>query len=194
MRWPGLHRPRGRGRQVAAVSPVLGTCHRTRGQAREPDGPLPGHLRRRHVERGCPGARHADFIFCATDTMASRRSVNIVAQQYSVPAVQLGTKVPVSRDGEAGIVHLVVRPITVVPGCLDCAGAISQRLLHNESLRRKERECHRYIDDPDVPEPSVITLNMEVVGRAVTDLLFMVCGPAPPRHFDASRDVRAARA
>ena len=27
-----------------------------------------------------------------------------------------------------------------------------------------------------VPEPSVITLNMEVAGRAVTDFLFMVCG------------------
>jgi molybdopterin/thiamine biosynthesis adenylyltransferase len=117
-----------------------------------------------------------DFIFCATDTMASRMLVNVVAHQYLVPAIQLGTKVPVSRDGEVGIIHLAVRPITVEAGCLDCAGVISQRLLHNESLQPDERRRHRYIDDPDVPEPSVITLNTEVAGRAVTDFLFMVCG------------------
>jgi hypothetical protein len=107
----------------------------------------------------------ADFIFCATDTMASRMLVNLVAHQYLVPAIQLGTKVPVSDDGDVGIIHLAVRPITVDDGCLDCAGVISQRLLHDESLQPDERRRHRYVDDPDVPEPSVIT-----------DFLFMACG------------------
>jgi hypothetical protein len=118
----------------------------------------------------------ADFIFCATDTMTSRMLVNLIAHQYMIPAIQLGTKIPVDKNGEVGIVHLAVRPVTVDGGCLDCAGVISQRLLHDESLQPDERRRHRYVDDPDVPEPSVITLNMEVAGRAMTEFLFMVCG------------------
>lgn len=118
----------------------------------------------------------ADFIFCATDTMTSRMLVNVIAHQYMIPAIQLGSKVPVDDVGDVGIIHLPVRPITVDGGCLDCAGAISQRLLHEESLRPDDRRRHRYVDDPDVEEPSVITLNTETAGRAVTDFLFMVCG------------------
>jgi hypothetical protein len=123
---------------------------------------------------------NADFIVCATDTMTSRMLVNLIAHQYMIPAIQLGTKIPVDDDGEVGIVHLPVRPVTVDGGCLDCAGVISQRLLHDESLQADERRRHRYVDDPDVPEPSVITLNMEVAGRAMTEFLFMVCGLHDP--------------
>jgi hypothetical protein len=118
----------------------------------------------------------ADFIFCATDTMSSRMLVNLVAHQYLVPAIQLGAKVPVDAEGRVGAVHLPVRPVTIDDGCLDCAGVISQRLLHDESLLNDDRRRHRYVDDPDVHEPSVISLNTEAAGRAVTDFLFMVCG------------------
>jgi ThiF family protein len=122
----------------------------------------------------------ADFIFCATDTMTSRMLVNVIAHQFMIPAIQLGSKVPVDDSGDVGIIHLPVRPITVDGGCLHCAGAISQRLLHEESLRPDDRRRHRYVDDPDVEEPSVITLNTETAGRAVTDFLFMVCGLHDP--------------
>jgi len=118
----------------------------------------------------------ADFIFCATDTMTSRMFANIVAHQYMVPVIQLGAKIPVDSEGDVGVIHLPVRPVTVERGCLDCAGAISQRLLHLESLVDEDRARHRYVDDPDVEEPSVISLNTETAGRAVTDFLFMVCG------------------
>lgn len=119
----------------------------------------------------------ADFVFCATDTMTSRLLVNVIAHQFMVPAIQLGAKVPVDEaTGEVGIIHLPVRPITVDGGCLDCAGAISQRLLHLESLGEDDRRRHRYVDDLDVEEASVISLNTETAGRAVTDFLFMVCG------------------
>lgn len=118
----------------------------------------------------------ADFIFCATDTMTSRMLVNVIAHQYMVPAIQLGAKIPVDGHGDIGIIHLPVRPVTVDGGCLDCAGAISQRMLHDESLRPDDRRRHRYVDDPDVEEPSVISLNTETAGRAVTDFLFIMCG------------------
>jgi molybdopterin/thiamine biosynthesis adenylyltransferase len=123
---------------------------------------------------------NADFIFCATDTMTSRMMINGIAHQYMIPAIQLGAKVPVDAEGTVGIIHLPVRPITVDGGCLDCAGVITQRLLHQESLLPDERRRHRYVDDPDVEAPSVITLNTEVAGRAVTDFLFIVCGLHDP--------------
>lgn len=118
----------------------------------------------------------ADFIFCATDTMTSRMLVNVIAHQYMVPAIQLGAKIPVAAGGDVGIIHLPVRPLTVDGGCLRCSGAISQRILHDESLDPDNRRRHRYVDDPEVEEPSVISLNTETAGRAVTDFLFMVCG------------------
>lgn len=117
-----------------------------------------------------------DFVFLATDTMSSRHLFNQVVHQYLIPGAQVGAKVPVDKNGAVGDVRVVVRPVMPDSGCLWCAGAISPVQLQNEALNAEERERQRYVDDPDVHEPSVITLNALGASQAVNDLLFIFTG------------------
>jgi hypothetical protein len=117
-----------------------------------------------------------DFLFCATDTMTSRLLFTILCHAFLIPGIQLGVKIPVADDGTIGLIHGTVRPVTLDGGCLNCAGAISQKLLHEEALLEADRRGQRYVDDPNVREASVISLNGIVAAHAVTDFLFYVTG------------------
>jgi hypothetical protein len=121
-----------------------------------------------------------DFVFLATDTMRSRHLFNQVVHQYLIPGAQIGAKVPVDKDGTVGDVRVVVRPVVPDSGCLWCGGAISSAQLNREALSAEERERQRYVDDPDVHEPSVITLNALGASQAVNDFLFMFTGLHEP--------------
>lgn len=90
------------------------------------------------------------------------------------------TKVPVDENGVVGDVRVVVRPILPDAGCLWCGGAISPTQLGREALRPEERECQRYVDDHNVHEPSVISLNALGASQAVNVLLFMFTGLHEP--------------
>jgi hypothetical protein len=120
-----------------------------------------------------------DFIFLATDTMQSRLLFNQLVHQYLIPGAQIGAKVPTGKGGGVGDVRVVVRPVMPDAGCLLCAGAISPAQLNREALSSEERQ--RYIDDPDVHEPSDITLNALGASQAVNDFLFMFTGLHEPK-------------
>lgn len=122
-----------------------------------------------------------DFVFLATDTMQSRLLFNQVVHQYLIPGVQIGAKVPVDEGGVVGEVRVVVRPVMPDAGCLLCAGAISPTQLNREALSLEDRERQRYVDDPLVHEPSIITLNALGASQAVNDFLFVFTGLHEPR-------------
>jgi len=120
-----------------------------------------------------------DFLFLASDSMQSRLIFNMLIHQYLIPGAQVGAKVrtdPMSR--KVGDIHTATR--LVLPafgqGCLWCNGYISPERLQEEALTPGERRAQRYIDDPAVAEPSVITLNALSAGQAANDLLFMFTG------------------
>jgi hypothetical protein len=115
-----------------------------------------------------------DFVFLATDTMTSRLLFNILLHQFLIPGIQLGSKIPVAADGTVGPIHIALRPVTPDSGCLSCSGAISQRLLHEESLLDDDLRKQRYVEDDGVKEPSVISFNAIAAGHAVTDFLLYV--------------------
>ena len=121
-----------------------------------------------------------DFVFLATDTMRSRHLFNQVVHQYLIPGAQIGAKVPVGKGGAVGDVRVVVRPVMPDAGCLWCGGAISPAQLNRELLSSEERERQRYVEDVNVHEPSVITLNALGASQAVNDLLFMFTGLHEP--------------
>ncbi len=121
-----------------------------------------------------------DFVFLATDTMRSRHLFNQVVHQYLIPGSQIGAKVPVGKSGNVGDVRVVVRPVLPDSGCLWCGGAISSAQLNREVLDSRERERQRYVEDVNVHEPSVITLNALGASQAVNDLLFMFTGLHEP--------------
>lgn len=145
------------------------------------------------VLEGANAARFTDvdYLFLAADTMQARLLFNAIVHQYLVPGAQLGSKVRLNATtGEVLDVHSVVRPLTPDEGCLWCSELISPQRLAEESLSERDQRAQRYVDDPEVAAPSVITLNAVAAAHAATDFLFAVTGLVDP---DASGDYFRSR-
>jgi hypothetical protein len=118
-----------------------------------------------------------DYLFLAADTNQARLVFNALVHQYLIPGYQVGAKVPVDpATGEVGSVFTVSRPIMPSSGCLWCNGLISSEGLQREAATQAERNAQRYVDDPEVTAPSVITLNATAVSQAANDFLFGLTG------------------
>lgn len=132
-----------------------------------------------HVARALLGC---DFIFLAADTMLARDVVNQIAFQYLIPTLQVGSKVLVDPDnGYVRDVFGVVRSLGTAPGCLRCNGLVDLSKLAEETLSTSEqRKNQRYVDEPDIDAPSVITLNSMSAGWAVNDFMHYASGLGRP--------------
>lgn len=119
-----------------------------------------------------------DFLFLAADTMLARDVVNQIAYQYLIPTVQVGSKVLIDpKTGDVRDVYGVVRSLGVAPGCLRCNDLVNMTKLAEEAVATAEqRKNQRYVDEPGVQAPSVITLNSMSVGWAVNDFMHYASG------------------
>src|SRR5262249_48941234 len=126
--------------------------------------------------------RSCDFIFLAADTMLARDVVNQIAYQYLIPTLQVGSKVVVnSANRSVADVFGVVRSLGTTAGCLRCNGLVNVAKLTEEAVATEEqRRNQRYVDDPDVDAPSVITINAMSVGWAVNDFMHYATGLGRP--------------
>ena len=123
--------------------------------------------------------RDVDVLMLASDTMQSRLVFNALVHQYLIPGFQVGAKVrPDPQTQVIEELYAVARPVLPYAGggCLQCNGFISSARLQQEALSEQERVAQRYVDDADVPEPSVITLNAIGTAHAANDLLLLVTG------------------
>lgn len=118
-----------------------------------------------------------DYIFLAADTMGARLLFNAIVYQYLIAGVQVGAKVSTNKEtGEITDVFSIIRPVTPDTGCLWCNGLINPAKLQEEGQGQEELNAQRYIDEPDVVAPSVITLNAVAAAHAVNDFLFYITG------------------
>ena len=126
--------------------------------------------------------KNLDFIFLASDTIASRNVFNALLHQYLIPGAQVGSKVRVSKENnqvtEIFTVGRMVLPAKGM-GCLACNGWIPPARLQQELLSEKERAAQRYIEDDNITEPSVITLNVSSAAQVINDFLLMFTGLYP---------------
>ncbi|MGH3253452.1 MAG: ThiF family adenylyltransferase [Trebonia sp.] len=132
----------------------------------------------------------SDFVFLAADTMLARDVVNQIAYQFLIPTAQVGSKVV--TDPETGQVHDIfsaVRTLGNRPGCLRCNGLIDLRRLGEESVGNPEQiRNQRYVNEPEVHAPSVITLNAVGAGWAADQFMqYMVGLHALPTDFQVLR-------
>lgn len=81
-------------------------------------------------------------------------------------------------------VHTVTRWVLPHTGCLVCNEAINSARLQEESVTASMLKRQRYVDDPDVPAPSVITQNALSASHAANDFVFYMTGLASPTAFD----------
>ncbi len=118
-----------------------------------------------------------DYTFLAADSMRARLLFNAIVHQYLIPGVQVGSKV--MHDDATGLltsIHSIVRPVTPECGCLWCNQVINPAKLQEEGQTERERKAQRYVDDKEVPAPSVITLNAVGAAHAADDFLFYMTG------------------
>jgi ThiF family len=117
-----------------------------------------------------------DYLFLAADSAQARLVFNALVHQYLIPGVQLGAKVQLDRDGAVTDIFTVVRPVGPGFGCLWCNQLIDPAKLQEEALTADQLRRQRYVDDPDVHAPSVISLNAVAAAYAVNDYLMSVTG------------------
>lgn len=137
-----------------------------------------------------------DFIFLAADSMLARDVVNQIAYQYVIPTLQVGSKAVLdSASGTVLDVFSVVRSLGMTPGCLRCNGLIDTQRLSEEALgNERQRRNQRYVDDPDISAPSVITLNAVGASWAANEFLQYIVGlgtGAPAFRIFRNRPVSA---
>lgn len=126
-----------------------------------------------------------DFLFLCADTAQARLVFNAVVHQYLIPGIQMGAKAQVHPDtGDLLDLFTVTRVVLPGEGCLWCNGLISPSKLQDEATDPDQRAVQRYVDDPDLPAPSVITLNAVAASLAVNEFLMMVTGLAEPRDLE----------
>ncbi len=119
-----------------------------------------------------------EFLFLATDTITSRLVFNSIVHRYLIPGVQIGAKVDLEPDGSIGHVYVAVRPVTPTLGCLQCNSLIDPARLQTENQTEEERAAQNYVGEPEVIDPSVITLNGIAASNASTVMLFALTGLA----------------
>jgi molybdopterin/thiamine biosynthesis adenylyltransferase len=127
-----------------------------------------------HIAEALTGCDH---IFLAADSHSARRLVDVLTHQYFIPSTQVGAKVTIDKStGAVADVFSAIRASVPGSGCLRCNQLISPVLLQEEGKSRNERRRQRYLDDDDVPAPSVITLNAVSAAHAVNDWMMSVTG------------------
>ena len=121
-----------------------------------------------------------DFLFLAADKFQARQVFNSMVQQYLIPGVQVGVKIPVDdkSTGEIGRIHAASRPVWPGRGCLSCIGLIPTKRLQMEAETEEERRRNGYIDDEEVSSASVIALNGVVASVAVNTFMLAFTGLA----------------
>jgi molybdopterin/thiamine biosynthesis adenylyltransferase len=133
-----------------------------------------GDITREHVAKAFTTC---DYLFLAADTMRARLVFNAIVHQYVIPGVQLGAKAIVDKnDGKLHDVYSIVRPVFPDRGCLWCNKLIPPEKLQEEAVSDPRRRAQRYVDDPLVAAPSVITLNAVAAAHGVDDFLFWATG------------------
>jgi molybdopterin/thiamine biosynthesis adenylyltransferase len=109
-----------------------------------------------------------DFVFCCTDSHASRAVLNQLAYQYLVPCIDMGVGIALSH-GE--IASVTARVQMLAPGlpCLTCTNAIDASAVRQELMTPEQRRADPYFTGGSgVPQPAVITLNSTVASLATT--------------------------
>lgn len=131
-----------------------------------------------HFERLHFGSTKAladvDYVFCCVDTHTVRAYLNRHARTHLTPVFNLGSRITGDPAGIYGAVDFLVPD----GECLVCARKVDALRVAQEQLSDDEAKIHeaRGYLDTSAPEPAVISLNMAVVGIAVTQFLQYLSG------------------
>lgn len=130
-----------------------------------------------------------DFIFCCTDSMASRALINQLAYQYLIPAIDMGVAIRVA-GGHVASVTGRVQMLAPGLGCLVCGDGLDGRQVRWEMMSAAQRRADPYFENASIPQPAVMPLNGVVTSAAVAMFLSAFTsypGEARMLHYDGIR-------
>jgi len=166
------------GRAVAAPKIRIARRNARRANSRCRFEGIPGNIIFAHVALAFSDC---DYLFLAADGAQPRLVFNALVHQYLIPGVQMGVKIVADKDtGEILDAFSIVRPVTPDHGCLWCNGLISPARLQQEAATTEERREQNYLNEPDVPAPSVITMNAVAASHATNDFMYAFTGLSQP--------------
>jgi len=117
-----------------------------------------------------------DVVLSCTDSHASRAVLNVLAYQYAIPLLDVGTLLRGDRGAVTGA-WIDVRRAGPGTACLRCQDAIDSSRVTDELLspaERQQMQAFGYVPGTPMPAPSVLPLNalgVSLLCLRVLDLL-----------------------
>lgn len=112
-----------------------------------------------------------DFIFCCTDSHASRAVINQIAYQYFIPTIDMGVSIS-TKDGVVTYITGRVQMLSPGLGCLVCGNVLDGNTIRREMMNEEQVKADPYFHSSiGEPEPAVISLNGTISSLAVTMFL-----------------------
>lgn len=125
---------------------------------------------------------NCDFIFCCTDSHASRAVINQIAYQYYIPSIDMGVSITTK---DAAVTYITGRVQMLSPGlgCLVCGNLLDGNVIRREMMNQEQKNADPYFTSHiGEPQPAVISLNGTISSLAVTMFLGSVTNiPAAAR-------------
>lgn len=117
-----------------------------------------------------------DVIFLCTDEQWGRSVVNQLSYQYMIPSINIGVSVGSANGRISGAVGVldVLRP---GKPCLWCKQFLQARRISAESMPAESRKGllqEGYVEDIDIPTPSVISFTSNMASMAISTFLHMI--------------------
>jgi molybdopterin/thiamine biosynthesis adenylyltransferase len=132
-----------------------------------------------------------DFIFCCTDTQASRAVVNQLAYQYLIPCIDMGVSI---TSGNGAIQRITGRVQLLSPGhaCLTCQELLDSNIVRQEFMTPEQRAQDPYFIGEGEPQPAVISLNSTMSSLAIT-MFLAVAAELPSKARQLNYDALIGR-
>jgi len=118
----------------------------------------------------------SDVIFGCTDNLTSRAILNDISIQYSIPLIDVGTRIHLEKDKSIDQAIIKVQVVTPDNACLWCTGTLDGKIILQESLSAEERKKlaeEGYYEDVQ-KQPSIISMTTMAASMAVIKLLSLV--------------------
>jgi len=138
-------------------------------------------------EKSLIALKDNSLIVGASDSESCRLTSNDFSVQYMIPFIDLGCGINTDKKGNiqnaGGQIRFILPGITP---CLLCINGIDLERAKQESLSENElnEEIERgYIKGVNIPQPSLISLNMTICSLAVTQIVFFLTGLQPIDYY-----------
>lgn len=127
-----------------------------------------------------------DVLFGCVDSAEGRHILNLISSYYLIPLIDLGVKF--EADGQGGIegIYGSVHYIQPFGSSLMSRKQYSPQQLVGDQVKRLDKEEYErnlYLARANESNPAVISINMQIAGVAVNELLARI---HPYRNFDNS--------